>query len=97
MVVACGGLQRYTACLRESVYSLPGQVLRVAIHLVGRAFERLTVFGTPRLIGALRKAPWSAPPLHVELREGNLMRLRTNELAAHPALRGFAFPSECRF
>jgi protein required for attachment to host cells len=56
--------------------------------LQGRAKEReidqLAVFATPRVLGLLRKASSGLLKGHLEEVEGNLMRLRTGQLADHP-------------
>ena len=49
--------------------------------------DRLVIFATPGMLGALRKVSPQLLAGHILELEGNLMRLRAGQLAKHPMIR----------
>jgi len=72
--------ERVRRFMKESVNWLTSQMAE-------RQIERLVIFATPRLMGALRQVDFGQAEARIELKEVNLGRLRVHELAEHQFIR----------
>jgi protein required for attachment to host cells len=62
-------------------------VERLQENVKKHGIDRLVIFATPGMLGALRKVSSELLPGHLKELEGNLVRLRVGQLAEHPMIR----------